>query len=97
MTYSPADPPETTRDLDEDAPDRESLGAFVRRRRRERGLTQRALADLAGVGLRFVSELESDKPTLRLDSVSKVLAVFGKELGLRDAKRVDLDPPESAP
>lgn len=64
--------------------ERESVGAFVRRRRRANGLTQRRLADLAGVGVRFVSELERDKPTLRMDAVEAVLAVFGKRLGVID-------------
>ena len=64
-----------------------SIGQFVRDRRKAAGLTQRALSDLAGVGARFVSELERDKPTVRVDAVNKVLAVFGKRLGLTDAPR----------
>ena len=70
-------------------PDRESIGAFVRRRRRANGLTQAELAELAGVGTRFVSELERDKPTVRLDAVDAVLAVFGKEVGVVDVPRSD--------
>lgn len=61
-------------------PDRESIGAYVRRRRLAHGMTQRELSELAEVGTRFVSELERDKPTLRLDAVRQVLAVFGAEL-----------------
>ncbi len=64
-----------------------SVGQYVRDRRKAAGLTQRALAELAGVGPRFVSELERDKPTVRLDAVNKVLSVFGKQLGLTDAPR----------
>jgi y4mF family transcriptional regulator len=64
-----------------------SIGQYVRDRRKAAGLTQRALGDLAGVGARFVSELERDKPTVRVDAVNKVLAVFGKCLGLTDAPR----------
>jgi len=64
-----------------------SIGQFVRDRRRAAGLTQRALGDLAGVGARFISELERDKPTVRIDTVNKVLAVFGKRLGLTDVLR----------
>lgn len=70
-----------------DVPDRGSVGAFVRDRRRANGLTQRQLAELAGVGLRFVSEVERDKPTLRTDSVNALLAVFGKQLGIVDLPR----------
>ncbi len=62
-------------------PDRESIGAFVRRRRQAAGLTQRELAELVGTGTRLVSEIENDKPTLRMDAVNRVLAAFGKQLG----------------
>lgn len=68
-------------------PDRGLIGTFVRERRRANGLTQRQLAELAGVGIRFVSELERDKPTLRLDAVNAVLAVLGKRLGVVDLPR----------
>jgi y4mF family transcriptional regulator len=65
-----------------DVPDRgDSLSAFVRARRKTGGLTQHELGDLAGVGKRFVVELEQGKPTLRMDKVNQVLGVFGKRLG----------------
>lgn len=64
-------------------PDRESsFGAFVRERRRANRLTQRQLAELAGVGVRVISELERGKPTLRLDVLDRVLAVFGMTAGV---------------
>jgi len=65
------------------------IGEFVRARRKANHLTQRELGELAGVGMRFVSELERNKPSVRLDVVNKVLAVFGKSLGLVDASRKD--------
>jgi y4mF family transcriptional regulator len=65
----------------------EKIGDYVRQRRKAAGLTQRELGDLAGVGQRFISELERNKPTVRIDAVNKVLAVFGKQLGLIDAPR----------
>lgn len=75
-------------------PDRESeIGRFVRARRQANGLTQVELGELAGVGTRFISELERGKPTLRLSTVNAVLAVFGKQLGVVDAPR----PPEEEP
>jgi conserved domain protein len=40
------------------------------------------LAMRAGVGLRFVRELEQGKKTLRLDKVNQVLALFGAEVGV---------------
>jgi len=58
------------------------LGAFVRERRKAEGLTQEDMANIAGVGRRFVSELERGKRSLRLDSVEAVLRVFGRGLGV---------------
>ncbi len=63
------------------------LGKFVRERRKAAGLSQQQLGELAGVGRRFVSELEQGKPTVRLNSVNLVLAVFGKTLGVADAPK----------
>ncbi len=69
-------------------PDRESsIAGFVRARRKSNGLTQRKLAELAGVGVRFIVDLEADKPSLRMDSVNSVLAIFGKTLGVTNAPR----------
>lgn len=59
-----------------------SIGKFVQERRKAAGLTQRELAELAGVGTRFISELERGKSTVRLAEVNAVLAVFGKILGI---------------
>jgi y4mF family transcriptional regulator len=53
---------------------------FVKARRKQAKLTQVDLAKKAGVGLRFVRELERGKKTLRCDSVNQVLALFGSEL-----------------
>ncbi len=53
---------------------------FVKSRRRSMGLTQKDLADRAGVGLRFVRELEQGKDSLRMDKVNQVLALFGHRL-----------------
>ncbi len=50
---------------------------FVKRRRKQLGLTQVDLADRAGVGLRFIRDLEQGKQTLRLDKINQVLALFG--------------------
>lgn len=69
-------------------PDRDlSIAGFVRERRKSNKLNQKELAELAQVGKRFVVELEAGKPTLRMDTVNKVLAVFGKKLGVLDAPR----------
>jgi HTH-type transcriptional regulator/antitoxin HipB len=57
-----------------------ALGALIRRRRKEFGLTQTQLADVARTTLRLVSELERDKPTAQLDGVFRILGVLGIEL-----------------
>ncbi len=59
----------------------EKLSEFVKRKRKALGITQAELADRAGVGLRFLRELENEKPTLRLDKVNLVLDMFGCEMG----------------
>jgi len=57
---------------------------FVKQKRKELGITQEDLAKRAGVGLRFVRELEQGKEPLRTDAVNKVLKLFGKTLGPTD-------------
>ena len=57
------------------------LNKFVKEKRKAAGLTQPELAEKAGVGLRFVRELEQGKETLRLDKVNQVLKLFGHEVG----------------
>ena len=58
-----------------------TISEFVRQKRKEYKLTQRDLADRAGVGIRFIRELEAGKPTLRIDKVNVVLDLFGHQLG----------------
>ena len=58
-----------------------TLSEFVRAKRKRYRLTQVDLAERAGVGLRFVRELEAGKPTLRMDKANAVLDLFGAELG----------------
>ena len=65
------------------------LERFVKSKRRELGITQRDLADRAGVGLRFIRELEQGKSTLRLDKVNQVLALFGHGMGPTPLRRDD--------
>ena len=50
---------------------------FVRQQRKLHKLTRHA-----GVGIRFIRELEDGKPTLRMDKVNVVLGMFGHKLGV---------------
>jgi len=63
------------------------LGQLVRQRRRANGMSQEELALLAGVGRRFVSELERGKASVRIETVDQVLRVFGKKLGVVNRER----------
>ena len=71
-------------------PTTESLGAFVQEKRKALGLTQRDLASKAGVGLRFVRELEASKPSQQLHKVNQVLLLLGFELGVIPINRENL-------
>lgn len=58
------------------------LGAALRVARKQLGLTQPQLALAAGVGVRFIVELEAGKPTMRIEPVLRVIAALGGELQL---------------
>ena len=55
------------------------IGKFVKENRKRIGLTQVEFSIRSGLGLRFVRELESGKPTVRLDKVNQALAMFGMQ------------------
>ncbi len=56
------------------------IAQFIKDQRNAAGLTQEELAAKAGVGLRFIRELEQGKTTLKMDKVSQVLELFGYQL-----------------
>ena len=57
------------------------LSEFVKEKRNAAKLTQPELAEKAGVGLRFVRDLEQGKQTMRLDKVNQILQLFGYQVG----------------
>jgi len=59
---------------------RSQLAIDVLARRKELGLTQVEVAELAGVSDRFVMEFERGKPTVRLDKLTAVLEAMGLTL-----------------
>lgn len=59
-----------------------ALGAVVLAARKQLGLTQPQLALAAGVGVRFIVELEAGKPTLRLETILRVLHALGGNLAV---------------
>ncbi len=66
-------------DLDASA----ALADAVRLRRRQLGIGQAELAELAGVSERFVYALEHGKPSVQLDKLMAVLSALGLHLELR--------------
>lgn len=59
-----------------------ALGQAARAARKQLGLTQPQLALAAGVGVRFIVDLEAGKPTLRLESILRVLHALGGTLAV---------------
>jgi y4mF family transcriptional regulator len=57
------------------------LSNYVKNKRKIAQITQIELAEKAGVGLRFIRDLEQGKATLRMDKVNDVLILFGAHLG----------------
>jgi HTH-type transcriptional regulator/antitoxin HipB len=60
----------------------EDLGRAIRSQRKADGLTLAEAAGLINVGVRFLSELENGKPTVRLDKLLRVLSALGLQLHL---------------
>ena len=58
----------------------EELGRRIRAARKAQGLTQVDLAEIAGVGPRFLSELERGKDTVRLGLALKISRLVGLDL-----------------
>lgn len=55
------------------------IAEFIKKNRKAAGLTQEQFAMRAGLGLRFVRELEQGKETVRMDKVNIALGMFGME------------------
>ncbi len=60
----------------------QQLGKILRAARTQLGLTQSQLSLAAGVGLRFIVDLEAGKPTLRLERVLRVIDALGGNLNV---------------
>jgi y4mF family transcriptional regulator len=57
-----------------------NFSSFIRFQRKKFGITQEELATKAGVGIRFIRDIEQGKPSLQLDKVEQVLYMFGFQL-----------------
>jgi y4mF family transcriptional regulator len=59
-----------------------NISVYIRSERKAAGMTQKELAIKAGVGLRFIRDVEQGKKkNFRTDTLNKVLSLFGKTLG----------------
>jgi len=58
----------------------EDLRSYVKRRRKELGITQVELARRSGVGLHLVRDIEQGKTGLQTGKVNQVLFLFGAKL-----------------
>ena len=68
------------------------IGRVVRETRRAQGLRQDQLAGAAGVGVRFVVELEAGKVTAQLGKALAVLAALGCTLRIEPPAGAGGDP-----
>lgn len=70
------------------------IARYVKRQRADLELTQTNLARKAGVGLRFIRDLEQGKDSVRLDKVNQVPALFGAQAGVVPVRIVEKDDAE---
>jgi len=64
----------------------EDIGAAVRKKRKEDGLTLANAAALCGVGYRFMSDLENGKATVQMGKVLQVLTALGLDVTIEARK-----------
>ncbi|MFH1440853.1 MAG: helix-turn-helix transcriptional regulator [Candidatus Omnitrophota bacterium] len=64
----------------------------IKNLRKKLGLNQIDFAKRAGVGLRFLRELEKGKSTVRLDKLNQVLDFLGVHLELARNASIRLEP-----
>jgi y4mF family transcriptional regulator len=66
------------------------LNEFVKSKRKALGLSREEFALKAGIGLRFLRELEQGKETMKMDKVNQALKLFGMQLGVVPMDRSNL-------
>lgn len=68
----------------------DEIGRIVRQTRRDQGLRQDQLAGAAGVGVRFLVELEAGKASAQIGKALAVLAALGCNLRIEPPR---MEPP----
>jgi len=61
----------------------------IKERRSLLGITQQDLADISGVGLRTIKEIETNKGNPSINTLLKLLDVLGMELDLKIKRTVE--------
>lgn len=64
------------------------IGNLVRKSRKDQHVTQKDLALTAGVGLRFISDLENGKESCEIGKILTVLQTLNISIKLEPAKRI---------
>ena len=67
-----------------------NIASQIKILRKKNGLTQIEFAKRAGVGLRFLRELEQGKSTIRMDKLMQVLDFLGYHLELKRNESQDI-------
>lgn len=62
------------------------IGTKIRQERKAQSMTQTELANLSGVSLNFLSQLEQGKPSVQMDKVLMVLDTLGLNIELKYSK-----------
>ena len=58
-----------------------NIGAFIRTKRKEQGMSQKQLAEYAEVSFSLINRIEGGDSRLRLCTLNQILNVFGYEVG----------------
>lgn len=75
----------------------QQVGKIVRHHRRRSGLSQRRLAELAGIGKTSVFDIEKGKATVRLATLAAVLRVLNIDLVMESPLMGELSGPTIGP
>ncbi|MCC5846685.1 MAG: helix-turn-helix transcriptional regulator [Verrucomicrobia bacterium] len=73
------------------------LGERIKTAREARGLSQKQLADLAGIGKTAMFDLEHGNPGVRLNTLMAVMDVLGMTFRIDDVEAVSATPQAETP